>query len=481
MRVTLTGYARDMVYSELADIVGDKFILTDEADRIIYGVDHYWVSEAWFDRKQELPLADWIVRPGSVEQVAAIMQVANRYRIPVIPWGLGSGSQGGSLPVFGGLILDTKRLDRIVEINRTAYTVTAQAGINGQLLEDACNACGMTLPHYPASQRVSTLGGWLAPRGSGVLSTKYGKIEDLVLALQVVLPTGEIIRTLPTPSHASGPDLRHLFVGAEGTTGVITEATMQLEPMPQVRRFRSYLFRDLRTGIEAGRRIMVGRLHPCVIRLYDEYSTTKELRRVLGVERAGVYMVIGFDGEADAVELEERKAGEICAALEGEDLGAEAGQHWWEHRYDFYFPPRSKSQPKLFGTTDVQATFDKIESIYHARKKVVEENYREWEARYFCHFSHWYPWGTMMYDQFLIEKPPTDPHQAVRLHNRIWWEVVRTGLKLGGVLNEHHGVGMKMGYLMPEQYGAAWPMLQAIKRTLDPRGIMNPGKLGFEV
>ncbi len=87
----------------------------------------------------------------------------------------------------------------------------------------------------------------------------------------------------------------------------------------------------------------------------------------------------------------------------------------------------------------------------------------------------------MMYDQFLIEEPPKDAPEAVRLHNRIWWDVVRTGLKLGGVLNEHHGVGMKMGYLMPEQYGAAWPALQAIKKALDPRGIMNPGKLGFEV
>jgi alkyldihydroxyacetonephosphate synthase len=218
-----------------------------------------------------------------------------------------------------------------------------------------------------------------------------------------------------------------------------------------------------------------------VIRLYDEYSTTKELRRVLGVERDGVYMVIGFDGFRESVEFEERKARDICAQFNAEDLGSDAGQHWWDHRYDFYFPPRGKSHPKLFGTTDVQATFDKIEPIYHARKHVVEENYREWHARYFCHFSHWYPWGTMMYDQFLIDKPPADAHEAVRLHNRLWWDVVRTGLKMGGVLNEHHGVGMKMGYLMPEQYGTAFPMLQAIKKALDPRGIMNPGKLGFEV
>lgn len=475
------GYEYDMVYSELADVVGDKFILADEADRIIYGVDHYWVSEAWFDRKQELPLADFIVRPGSVEEVARIMKIASRYCIPVVPWGWGGGSQGGSLPIFGGIILDVKRLNRIIEINETALTVTAQAGINGQHLEDACNYRGLTLPHYPASQRVSTLGGWLAPRGSGVLSTKYGKAEDLVISMQVVLPTGEIIRTLPTPSHSSGPDLRHLFIGAEGTTGVITEATMRLEPLPEVRRFRSYLFADLHTGIEAGRRIMTKRLHPCVIRLYDEYSTTKELRRVLGVERQGAYMVVGFDGYEEMVALEESKAREICTDLGGEDLGGEAGQHWWEHRYDFYFPPRHKRQPKLFGTTDVQATYEKIEPLYYARKQVVEEGYKEWGARYFCHLSHWYPWGTMMYDQFLIEEPPQDPHEAVRLHNRIWWDVVRTGLRLGGVLNEHHGVGMKMGYLMPEQYGAAWPALQAIKKALDPRGIMNPGKLGFEV
>ncbi|MCZ7570738.1 MAG: FAD-binding oxidoreductase [Ardenticatenaceae bacterium] len=475
------GYEYDMVYSELTDVVGEQFILTDKADRIVYGVDHYWVSEAWFDRNQELPLADFIVRPRSVDEIARIMKIAARYRIPVVPWGLGSGSQGGALPIFGGILLDLKRLDRILEINETNLTVTAEAGINGQRLEDACNYRGLTLPHYPASHRVSTLGGWLAPRGSGVLSTKYGKAEDLVLTIQVVLPSGDIIRTLPTPSHAAGPDLRHLFVGAEGTTGVITEATMRLEPLPEVRRFRSYLFKNLLTGLEAGRRIMTRRLHPCVIRLYDEFSTTKELHRVLGVTREGAYMVVGFDGYEELVALEEKQAFDICTALGGEDLGREAGHHWWEHRYDFYYPPRTKSLPKLFGTTDVQAPYDKIAAIYHARRQLVEGGYKGWGARYFCHFSHWYPWGTMMYDQFLIEAPPDDPHEAVRLHNRIWWDVVRIGLRLGGVLNEHHGVGMKMGYLMPEQYGSAWPVLQAVKNALDPRGIMNPGKLGFEV
>lgn len=475
----LTSYQRDMVLSELVDIVGQDDVCTAEPDRFTYALDHYWVPEMWVDRGEQPALPDWIVHPKSPEEVSRILQLANIYRLPVIPWGGGSGSQGGALPIFGGITLDTKKLNKIISIDEKSLTVTAQAGINGQHLEWAANQKGMTVGHYPASQRASTLGGWLAPRGSGTLSTKYGKAEDMVMALQVVLPTGEIIRTLPSPNHATGPSLLQLFVGSEGTLGVLTEATLRADPMPEERRFRSFLFSDLSNGLEAGRRIMTARLHPAVIRLYDEVSTVKQVQRVLGLNVQGSYMVVGFDGYKEFVDLEERKVMEICAGLKGEDLGSEAGQKWWDHRYDFYFPPRLKSLPRLFGTTDTVAVYSDIERIYHAKKETIEKKYREWNAYYLAHFSHWYPWGVMVYDQFFVDSPPADPHEALLLHNRIWADAARASMANGGVLNEHHGIGLKLGWLMREQYGPAWKALQGIKDALDPNGIMNPGKLGF--
>jgi alkyldihydroxyacetonephosphate synthase len=433
----------------------------------------------WIDRGEQPILPDFVVHPETPEEVSRIVQVANHYRLPVTPWGGGSGSQGGALPLYGGIILDTKKLNRLIEIDEKSMTVTAQAGINGQHLEWAANQQGITVGHYPASQRASTLGGWLAPRGSGTLSTKYGKAEDMVLSLQVVLPTGEIIRTLPTPNHATGPSLLQLFVGSEGTLGIITEATLRADPMPEERRFRSFLFHNMADGLEAGRRIMTARLRPMVIRLYDEVSTVKQVKRVLDLTVEGSYMVVGFDGFKEFVDLEESKVMEICAEMGAEDLGSEAGWKWWNHRYDFYFPPRLKSLPRLYGTTDTVCTFSNIEKIYQAKKEVVETGYAEWDAYYLAHFSHWYPWGVMAYDQFIINTPPEDPHEAVLLHNRIWTDVVRASIANGGVLNEHHGIGVKLGYLMKEQYGPAWKVMQAVKDALDPNGIMNPGKLGF--
>jgi alkyldihydroxyacetonephosphate synthase len=262
-----------MILHELFAIVGSEYVITSKADRTIYGVDYYWAPRLMIDRGKLPPLSDVIVQPANVEQVSAVVKLANIYHIPVIPWGGGSGSQGGIMPMYGGIMLDLKRLNQIIEINDISGTVTAQA--------------------YPASVHSATLGGYLACRGSGTVSTKYGKAEDMVLSMQVVLPTGEIIQTLPVPNHAAGPGILQLFVGAEGSYGIITKATMRLERLPEVRRFRSFLFPDMHAGLEAGRNIMLDRLQPLVIRLYDERSTIKTVRRVLNLDvNHGAYMVI---------------------------------------------------------------------------------------------------------------------------------------------------------------------------------------------
>jgi len=475
----LHTFQREAIYSELADIVGPAYISTQASDRLIYTGDWSWMSQVWLDRGEQPPLPDFIVHPGSAAEISRVMHVAGSYGLPVVPWGGGSGTQGGAAPLYGGIILDTKRLDRILEIDERSLVVRAQAGVIGTTLEWALNEHGLTLPHYPASANCATLGGYLAARGSGVISTKYGKAEDLVLSIEVVLPSGEILRTLPTPNHASGPGLLQLFVGSEGTLGVITEATMRIERLPEVRLFRGMLFKDLPAALEAGRRIMTDRLQPCVLRLYDQASTTSMLKRVLGLEAEGACFIIGFDGWADIAAAQEGRALAICAELGGVDLGREPGEHWWEHRYDFYYPPLSLALPKLYGTTDTVCTYDKIQQLYEAKKRVVEEGFIEWNARYIAHFSHWFPWGVMVYDRFVIDEPPRDPQEALRLHNRIWTAAARTSLECGGVLNEHHGIGWKLGRLMREQHASAWPLLESVKALIDPHNIMNPGKLGF--
>jgi alkyldihydroxyacetonephosphate synthase len=382
-------FQSDTVYNELVDLLGEAHVSTRESDKLIYSADWSWMLQMWLDRGRETTRPDFIVHPGSAAEVAGVMKIAARYQLPVVPWGGGSGSQGGAGPVFGGILLDTKRMNRIIDINENCLTVTAQAGIIGTQLEWALNERGLTLPHYPASANCATLGGYLAARGSGVISTKYGKAEDLVLSMQVVLPNGDIIRTPLVPNHASGPDFMGLWVGAEGTLGIITEATMQIERIPETRLLRAVLFDDLARALEAGRRIMTQRLNPLVVRLYDKPSTRKTVKRVLNLDLEGAYMVIGFDGWPEIATAQEKRALDICLELGARDLGREPAEEWWRHRYDFYFPPLSLHLPQMYGTTETITTFDHIEQLYYAKRAAIEDNYAKWDVGYIGHFSHW--------------------------------------------------------------------------------------------
>jgi alkyldihydroxyacetonephosphate synthase len=466
--------------SDLESVVGSEWVSTRETDRLVYSVDAYWMPQMWLDRGERTPTADVIVHPASTAEVAEIIRIANRTRTPVIPWGGGSGTQGGALPIHGGVIVDLKRMNQLLEINERSFTVTAQAGINGGELEMRLNDRGLTLPHYPASANCATLGGYLAPRGSGTISTKYGKAEDLVMHMEVVLGDGTIIRTPGVPNHASGPDFMRLFLGSEGTFGIITEATMQITRLPEVRLFRAMLFKDVATGIEAGRRMMTSRLDPLVIRMYDPHSTGLLVKRVLGYELAGAYMIIGFDGFEDIATRQHERALAICAELGARDLGAEPGEKWWAHRYDFYFPPHTLKLPAMYGTVETVSTFDNIEKIYHAKKAAIEGTFGHLGVEYIGHFSHWWRWGASLYDRFLLKDAPADPKDAQALHDRLWDVAVKTSLENGGMINEHHGVGLKLSRFMPAQYGSAWPLLERIKDAMDPNGIMNPGKVGFD-
>jgi alkyldihydroxyacetonephosphate synthase len=171
----------------------------------------------------------------------------------------------------------------------------------------------------------------------------------------------------------------------------------------------------------------------------------------------------------------------LVEGLGGQDLGRERGERWWEHRYDFYYPPHGLKLPWMYGTTETVTTYDKIEALYWAQKTAVEETYQDWNVRYIGHFSHWFHWGAMLYSRFIVEQPPQDAQEALRLHNRVWDTAMTAAMDNGGMINEHHGVGLKLARFMPRQYAEAWPFLLSLKKAIDPNGIMNPGKVGFGV
>lgn len=476
----LTGYALQQFRTELEDVVGVDHVSADEDVRKRASIDQYWATFMWQSKGAEIPLPDFVVYPLTTAEVSRVVRICNTYKIPVIARGGGSGTQGGAATLFGGICLDLGRMDKVLDVDEKSLILTAQAGINGRVLEDYLNKRGLMLAHYPSSVDMASLGGYLAARGSGVMSTKYGKAEDMAISMEVVLADGTVLDTLTVPNHAAGPGLLSLFIGSEGTYGIITEVRMRLDPLPETRLFRVFEFPTIEDGLEAGRQIMTSRVVPAVIRLYDAAATEKALTSV-GHKLSGVNMVVMVDGFEDIAAAQMAHIQRIVESNKATDRGEEEGRHWWEHRYDFYRPPLQPAYPQLYGTTETVTTYDRIAELYRAKKETVETNYAEWGARYTAHFSHWYAWGTMIYDRFYIDNPPQDAVELLRLHNQIWAECSRINLRHGGTLNEHHGIGHKLGWLMREQGGAGFEVLAGIKGLLDPRNILNPGKLGFEV
>ncbi|MBQ6107905.1 MAG: FAD-binding oxidoreductase [Thermoguttaceae bacterium] len=465
-----------MIQTELEDAVGVENCSIREIDKLTHSVDYFWLSRLFVDRGEKMPEADYVVSPKDAKEVSKVLQIANYYKLPVTTWGGGGGTQGGAIPVCGGIVLDTKRMNQIYDVNTDSMYIECGTGAIYKHIENVANERGYATMHYPSSLTCSTVGGFLAHRGIGVVSTKYGKIDDMVLQMEVVLPNGDIIETSPAPKHAAGPDLNQIFIGTEGTLGVITKAQMRIYNQPEERRFRGFLFQDLHSAFLAGKELLQ-KIKPSVMRLYDETETGSIIKKIVGVEKKGAFMNLAIEGLREIVPIEEKIMLETFAKYGAEDLGSEYGEKWWKEKITFFYPGHALDLPWMFGTMDSIAPFDKIEKIYWAMKNAVESNFPM--ARFIAHFSHWYEWGAMIYDRFIVEEPPQDPVEALRLHQQIWNCGVRAALANGGVVNDHHGVGIKLGRLMKEQYGPAMQVFEGIKKQLDPNNILNPFKLGL--
>jgi alkyldihydroxyacetonephosphate synthase len=464
------------VEEALVTALGGDAVSTAPERLDAYVADTYWPALHAAAAGAPIARPDVVVRPRSEEEVVDVVRIADAHRVPVVPWGGGSGTQGACLPIHGGIVLDMRALDAIVEIDETSLTVTVQAGVNGKRLEAELNARGLMLPHYPASVEWATVGGYIAARGSGVLSTRYGKIEDLLLSLRVVTPATGALDTVAVPRHAVGPELTQLLVGSEGTLGVITRATLQLAPLPEERRFAAVAFPSVPAGTDAIRRALQRGHRPSVVRMYDEVATQRAFAPVVGEELRGVYTVLAFEGDAAAARVEEERTLALARAAGAEILDPALGQRWWDRRYDFYRPPHQPELPAIWGTLDVVATYDRIGAVYDALHRAVREPYAGTGLELRMHFSHWYLWGTMIYGRFVV---PDGGPDALALHDRIWEDGMTAALDAGGVMNDHHGVGIKLGPYMRRQHGTALDAMAAIKAALDPNGVMNPGKLGL--
>jgi alkyldihydroxyacetonephosphate synthase len=479
--VSAVTIENDILLTRLAEIAGADHVLAQPEARIRYANDQFWYAIAATAAEQPISRPDAAVLPETVEQVAEVVRLANELEIPLTPWGGGSGVQGAANADRGGIVLDTRRMRAVRHIDMLSLTCTVEAGLSCRDFEAYLNTLGLTFTHFPASAEWATIGGSIGARGSGVLSSKYGKIEDHVLSVEFVTPTGDIVHTPAVPRHAAGPELTQLLIGAEGTLGVVTAAIVKLRRLPQKQVFGVYRFDALEAGVEAGRRIMVSGLRPAVIRYYDEHAASHSLARAVETPLPHPTMVLMFDGEYPSlVEAEAQIAFDLCRELGGVELAASIGQMWWDRRYVFYYPPYAPELPSIWGTVDVVADFTHINAVYHETTRAIREAVDpKWNLSLNTHFSHWYEWGSMIYARMKIPTGPADLAEAKALHDHIFRAGVDAALAAGAVMNDHHGVGLRLLPFMEAQYGAGMSALSQIKRGLDPKNILCPGKLGL--
>jgi len=262
------------IYEKLVKLIGPKKVSNKIPDLISYSHDYWPISLHWLMEGKVPALPDIVVFPESTEDVVKILEFTYNEDIPVYAYGGGTGVLGGTVPEYGGIVIDLKRL-RHIKINANDLIVEVGSGTNGMILEQYLNKHGFTLGHFPQSLYGSTVGGWISTKAIGQFSTKYGGIEDMLLGLEVVIPPGRVLNFKPNPRAAVGPDLKKLFIESEGMFGIITNAYLKIWPYPEKRVLLSFVSNSLEDSLDSVKNILQRGAKPAVVRIYDKVETRK--------------------------------------------------------------------------------------------------------------------------------------------------------------------------------------------------------------
>lgn len=553
---------QDRLHAELAKIVGERRMSTATTDLDTYSRD-MWPRLLFAVRDGAPPehRPHIVVWPESTREVAAIVRLARTLNVPIVPYGGGSGVCGGAVPVRGGITLDLKRMDAFNGVDREEMVCDVEGGMNGERFERALARRGFTFGNFPSSIYCSTVGGWLATRAAGQMSTKYGKVEDRVVGLTVVTGRGEVVRTDGLARATRGPSWSQLILGSEGTLGVITSARLRVATAPALRVMRGFEVDSVAHGVEAIRRVMQRGLRPAVVRLYDELDTLlhsfgddpgenavdwmrqapspepgagalphlvdasgaagegggwlgrmvgalgrkdaarplRSLRRNLKqeamsaalsyprllnsiagtladrVSRKGCRLIIGIEGARIRTEVE---ASLVISELEragARNLGEEPGRRWLEHRYAVSYKMSPMFRDGAFvDTMEVASTWERLLDMYEAVRAAIAQH-----AIVMAHFSHAYPEGCSIY--FSFAGHGGSRRESEKIYDAIWRDGLAATTRVGGTISHHHGVGLLKAAYMTAEHREAMEIFRALKTSLDPDDIMNPGKLGLPV
>lgn len=455
---------------EAEAIVGRENISSNPADLLANCRDYWPVNSIWMVEGAVPALPQLVAWPGSTVEVSKLLKLASKLNIPVTPFGEGSGALGGVIPISGGISLDLKKMNRVIAIDQVNMMATVEAGLNGALYEEQLNRAGFTGGHFPQSLRCSTVGGWLACRAAGQFSTRYGKIEDIAVSLEAVVADGTVFNGRSVPRAATGPRIDHLFIGSEGTLGVITTATLRIWPLPEKRHLISYTFDNLATALECIRQVMQTGARPAVVRLYDAQETGNHFPE-LGDRRCVLILLV--EGAEKIVLAEAAMIDEAAIAAGAVNSGREHVEHWLEKRFNISVASMLFQKGAVLDTIEVSTNWHNAHSTYLAMQKALMAV--EGTILASGHYSHVYPDGAALY-MTTVGFPGSD---KIGFYQRIWRAAMGSCLAEGAAIAHHHGIGLHRGLWMKEELGSGLEMLQRIKEALDPGGIMNPGKLGL--
>ncbi|HWC37063.1 MAG TPA: FAD-binding oxidoreductase, partial [Acidimicrobiales bacterium] len=437
----------------------------DDESRVDAGRDWWPLAILWATAGTVPARPAVVVRPTDATEVSAVLALCNEAGVPVTPMAGRSGVCGASVPVFGGVSLDLCELRGVVAVDDVSLVVDVRAGTFGVDLEaELRTKHGVTLGHWPQSVDLSTVGGWLACRSAGQYSTRYGKIEDMVVGLDVVLADGTTVHTGGWPRAATGPDLTQLFVGSEGTLGVITGGRLRAHPVPSEERRLAFGFASFGDGLEACRRTLRRGATPAVLRLYDEVESARNF----GADDTCVLIVLD-EGDAVLVEATARVVAEECERGDAESLDATLVERWLEHRNDVSALAALARRHIVVDTIEIAARWAALLPIYE--DAVARLRSLDGTLAASAHQSHAYGDGACVYFTFAGQGPtPDDLGWAEAYYAEAWRVVMEATTAHGGAISHHHGVGLNRARFLAPALGDAFATLVDLKAALDPNG-----------
>ena len=449
-------------------------LLTSAEERRKHIIDYWAAIKKWPEDKVVAHLPEVVAVPENVEEVKEAIQYAKDNHLCVVPFGGASGVLGGIVPEKPSLTIDLQKMHGVINFDIDNHLVTAWAGTFACDLEDYLNERGYTTGHYPQSLHEATLGGLVATKSAGTFSSKYGSMENVLQALEVVLPNGEVFTNRNIPRSATGPHIPTLFIGSEGTLGIITKVTLKVWKLPERREFRGIEFESLEDAVLTAREFYRRDIVPAVVRIYNPAEAQGLYGKIKHTSQKWL-MITGVVG-AETVAPEIMRQVIITAEKrKGHDIGSMIGEIWAETRYNAdWLTDGNATDYVVADAIEVSGNWTQIPEMYEKVSAKLEGKV----DTLWAHCSHLYPSGCNIY--FIIFATGKDKAECLDKYN-VAWDIIENGVhEVGGSGAHHHGIGrQRLPYFEEEIGSASQDILRKIKDDFDPDHIFNPGLLGM--